>query len=70
MWTILLTIGLKFLGWYLDFSKAKTEQKKAFLKFLEAMAGTNKSIMKLRKSYISQRKAALEKLKNKKGDKV
>lgn len=67
MWNVILTIFLKGIGFALDRSNAKVKQKKAYLKFLEMMEKDNKSITKLRESYLSQRNAALEKVKQLKG---
>ena len=55
MWTVLITLGLKILEWFLDKSKADKETKARFYEFVEA-ADKNELLnsVKLRNSYLAQ----------------
>jgi len=59
----IVTILLKILGWYLDYSESSKAAKKAYLNFVKAMEPHMKSATRLRESYQSQRNANLEKIK-------
>jgi hypothetical protein len=66
MWTTILTAALPFilkmLGWYLDKINADKKAKEAYLDFLKHIEPHNKACVRLRKSYVAQRDANLEKL--------
>jgi hypothetical protein len=68
MWTTIITallpIVVKLLGMLLDWKGASEQEKKDFLAYLEKVEAHNVSCVGLRKSYVSQRDANLNKIKN------
>lgn len=61
--TAALPLLLKIIGFILDRIKDNKEAKEAFLKFLKSIEPHSKACVRLRKSYMSQRDANLEKIK-------
>lgn len=46
MWSVILTVGLQLVGWFLERSKVSEEHKKAFFEFVKR-AGSDLSSVKL-----------------------
>ncbi len=55
MWETIITIMLKVLGWYLDYSKSSDEAKKAYLNFIKEMESHVTGCVRLRESYEAQK---------------
>jgi uncharacterized protein (DUF305 family) len=65
IFTAVLPIVVKIVLWYLDLIKANNKAKEKFLEFLKEMEPHHESCLRLRKSYMAQRQAILEKRKEK-----
>lgn len=71
MWPVILSFGLKAIGWYLDKTKADKEIREAFLLFVEKIdkhqmgsRDINNSSRKQVADIIAKEKATIEKMKN------
>ena len=66
MWTLILPIALKLIGWFLDAKAADKESRQAFLDFIAAMSTQGLISKNLFLSYQSQRDRNREELEREK----
>lgn len=64
MASILINLGLKFIGWFLDARKANAEVRASFLSFTGAMANSGLISLSLHDSYLEQQKKNINELRN------
>jgi len=51
VWELILTVGLKIIGWFLFNDEKKTEAKKKFIEYIESRANLHKRPVEARKSF-------------------
>ena len=66
MWTLILPIALKLLGWFLDAKEADKNTRQAFLDFVAAMSSQGLISKNLFNSYLSQQDRNREELEREK----